>query len=153
MRRPGRRRSRWRSWRWPISSGRGEPPPLVSDRTREIAHQGALPTGRVAILPGIVRLEETGPAFLALALPLGLDRAEAIMIVDVEDVNGIRLGQSPVAADDHHVLVVRVRGLEAHVVAAEDHVAIVRAGIDHDQLVMDNGSDRALRRQLLAEIG
>ncbi len=61
------------------------------------------------------------------------------MVVDVEHVGGIRLGEPAMSADDRHVLVVVVRRSIAEVMAAGDHHAIIAERIDHQDLVVNHG--------------
>ena len=70
------------------------------------------------------------------------------MVIDVEHVHRIGHRQLAVAAHDEHVFVVRVRGLEAQVVAAQDHAAVGRLRVDDDDFVVDDGADAAACREL-----
>ena len=61
------------------------------------------------------------------------------MVVEIEHMAGIGFRQPAMAADDHHVLVIVVRGAEAEIVRAGDHRAVVAEGVDHHDLVVNDG--------------
>src|SRR5574337_279778 len=116
---------------------------------REIPRERALLPVDVVVLPLVVDIEKPRPPLLALLLAVILDRAEAVVVVDVEHVHRVSHREVAVAGDDDHVLVVGVRGLKAQVVATEDHGAVRGEGIDHHDLVVDDGADAASGGELL----
>ena len=61
------------------------------------------------------------------------------MIVDVEAMRRIGLGDRPMAADDRHVFVVVVGRRVTEIVAAGDDDAIVGERVDDHDLVVDDG--------------
>ena len=105
-------------------------------------------------LPTAVQLEQ--PAWVAAGLTVGqrMDTAagqfvaqillnagsEYVVVVEVEHVHSVSDGQGLVAPHDHEVVVVTVGRLVSEVVAAGDDGAVVGvAGVDDDDLVVDDG--------------
>src|SRR5689334_7358708 len=84
-----------------------------------------------------------------LALKFGFDRPKAVVVIDIENMNRISLGQRLMTVDDHQIFVIAVGGLESEIMAAEHDRAAVGERIDHQELVVNDGADCTLGRQLL----
>lgn len=119
-----------------------------------------MPRRNVLVLPGVIFLQETLVDGLLHALAREFRFApdfllygpESVVLVDIQDMDGVGASQRPVAPDDGQVLVVGVGGLEAEVVAAGDHHAIfLRHRVDDDDLVMHDGMPDL--QQFLVEVG
>src|SRR5882672_12363362 len=64
-------------------------------------------------------------------------------------MNGVRHGEILIAADDEQILIVVVGGLVAQVVAAgDDGASLWIQGIDHDDLVMNDGMPRGQKLRM-----
>src|SRR2546430_5762340 len=96
---------------------------------------------------------EVGKSLLrASAFFLGFGQLVApIVVVDhIEYVRGVSFGHGTVTADNAEVLVVRIGGLIAKIVAAGDHHAVVAKRIDDHNLVVNHCM--AKLRQLLLPV-
>ena len=118
-------------------------------RARKVAHQLTLLVRDISVLPIVISLQKTNPPLFTLSLEFGLDRAESVVIVYVEDMYRVGFCKRAVAADDQHIFIIRIGSLETEVVASKDNVAIVETRVNNDQLVMNNGADTSARRELL----
>ena len=95
----------------------------------------------IALLPLVVGLERLAENLRICLEPI----AERVVVVDVQHVAGIGLGQAAMAANDDQVLVVVMRGAEAEIVRAGHHHAIGAERIDHHDLVVNDGEAEFLQ--------
>ena len=95
----------------------------------------------VLILPVVGLVEIVVSLFIIFSLFHFLDKfvAPIVVIHNIQNMRGISLRNRAVAADNTKVLIVRVRGLVAEVVAAGNHDAVVTEGIDNQNLIVDDG--------------
>ena len=100
----------------------------------------------------VVSVDMSRKDWLALQLVFDLPRAVTIMIVDVKYMDGVSLGQRPVAVDDCQVLVVFVGRLVSKVVAAGRDYAILGQRINHDDLVMNDSGPSNFKIRLLVTV-
>jgi hypothetical protein len=106
------------------------------------------------VLPTAVPLEVSAWVAAVLAVGEGRGRAagqfvaevllkagsEDVVVIKVEYVHSIGDGQGLIAADDHEVIVVTVGRFIPEVVASGDDDAVFGvAGVDDDDLVVDDG--------------
>ena len=89
----------------------------------------------ILILPLVVRFEP-GEGLS----PLLLDNvAEAVVVIDVEDMDRVGLRQRLMASYDEEVLVIVVRCAIAEIVTAGYHDAVIRHRVDDHDFVVNDG--------------
>ena len=73
-----------------------------------------------------------------------------VILIDSDDVGGIGNGQRAVAFNDHQVVVVFARSLEAEIVRARHDNRVRAEGVEHDHFAMDvNAGPENFRRPVV----
>ena len=86
-------------------------------RSREVPRNVVVPSSDIFLHPVVVGLDVAFKERLSLLLVFRLPCAKAIMIINVEHMNGVCLRQSSVAANDQQVLVILMGCFEPKIMA------------------------------------